>query len=126
MRSFLRCLLSHFLGKTIVYNCFIVKFSGLAAIHYCAQRGDLEGITHLMKHHANVNLQDERSGRTALFYAIEAKHGDRKMYYEIAHKLLENGADVNIQTFSKHTVMSLIDSVESHALKVALNKAAEL
>lgn len=98
---------------------------GLAAIHYCAQYGNLEGIVELLSHGAKVNLQDDKSGRTALFYAIENRNKEipQETYNEIAHKLLEKGAISNIPIFSKHTVLSMIDDVKSHTLKIALNRA---
>ncbi|XP_008205640.1 uncharacterized protein LOC100114518 [Nasonia vitripennis] len=100
---------------------------GLAVIHYLAQNGNLEGITELLKHGVDVNLQDSRSGRTALFYAVETKNSDipQEVFNDIAHKLLEHEAVSNIPTFSKHSVLSMIDDVKSHALKIALNKAVK-
>ncbi|XP_058797110.1 uncharacterized protein LOC131667609 [Phymastichus coffea] len=98
---------------------------GFAAIHYCAQSGYLEGVTELIKHGADVNVQDERSGRTALFYAVDTKSTEvlREVYNEIAQKLVDNGAFSNIPTYSKHSVLSIIDDVKSHSLKIALNRA---
>lgn len=98
---------------------------GLAAIHYCAQHGNLEGVEKLLSLEVDVNLQDDKSGRTALFYAIESRNTDisQDVYNEIAHKLLEKGAISNIPIFSKHTVLSMIDDVKSHTLKIALNRA---
>lgn len=82
----------------------------------------------ILKHsNVEVNLQDKTSGRTALFYAVETKNADvpQETYNEIAHKLLNKGAFSSIQTFSRHSVLSMIDDVKSHALKIALNKAIE-
>lgn len=82
----------------------------------------------ILKHNnVEVNLQDRTSGRTALFYAVDIRNDDipQEKFNEIAHKLLEKGAISNIPLFSKHSVLSLIDDVKSHALKVALNKAVE-
>ncbi|XP_014211907.1 uncharacterized protein LOC106641858 [Copidosoma floridanum] len=100
---------------------------GFAAIHYCAQRGNLNGIIELLKHGAEVNLQDERSGKTALFYAVDTKNCDipQDAYYDTAFKLLEYGAVSNILTFSKHSVLSIIDDIKNHPLKIALNKAIQ-
>lgn len=78
-------------------------FTGFAAIHYCAQYGNLEGINLLINKGANINLQESRSGRTALFLALENN------YVEVAQQLIENGAQKDIPNFSGHTVMSLLE-----------------
>ncbi|XP_014237360.1 uncharacterized protein LOC106659353 [Trichogramma pretiosum] len=98
---------------------------GLAAIHYCAIHGNLQGITELLKCGADVNLQDDRSGRTALFYAMETRNSNKiqDIYFDIAFKLLEHGAISNIHTFSKHSVLNLIEDIKSFKLKMAINRA---
>ncbi|KAJ8683688.1 hypothetical protein QAD02_019480 [Eretmocerus hayati] len=98
---------------------------GLAPIHHCAQYGNLEGVKELLKHGIDVNLKDDKSGRTALFYAVERRNPSvpADKYYEIAHALLNKGALSNIPIFSKHTVLSMIDEVKNLPLKIALNKA---
>lgn len=98
---------------------------GLAAIHYCAENGNLEGVSELVSLGVNVNLQDDRSGRTALFYAVECRNDEvpQETYNEIAHKLLENGAISDIPIFSKQSVLSMLDNVKSHTLKIAINRA---
>lgn len=98
---------------------------GLAPIHYCAQYGNLEGITELIKLGADVNLQDDKSGRTALFYAIECRDPNvsQEVYEEIAHKLIKKGAFSDIPIFSKHNLLLMMDKIKSHSLKIALNTA---
>lgn len=81
-------------------------FTGFAAIHYCAQCGNLKGINSLINKGANINLQESRSGRTALFLALENN------YVEIAQQLIKNGAQKDIPNFSGHTVMSLLEKHE--------------
>ena len=45
----------------------------------------------LIRHGADIDLQDEYHGKTALHYAVENYHGS----CEVLSCLLENGADVN-------------------------------
>lgn len=104
-------------------------FSGLAAIHYCSQYGNLKGVEELIKFGADVNIQDDTSGRTALFYAVETKCETmdlpQETFDQIAHKLLEAGANSSIQTFSKHCVLNIVEEIKSNALKIAIGRAAK-
>nr|XP_034190339.1 GATA zinc finger domain-containing protein 7-like [Osmia lignaria] len=87
---------------------------GFAALHYCAFNGNLEGVTALIEAGADVNLKDNRSGRTPFFHALENN------YVWIAQKLLVNGAIANLPNFSGQTVLSLIDETKSLSIKAAL------
>ena len=87
---------------------------GFAALHYCAFNGNLEGVTALIEAGADVNLKDNRSGRTPFFHALENN------YVWIAQKLLVNGAIANLPNFSGQTVLSLIDDTKSLSIKAAL------
>lgn len=91
-----------------------VYFKGFAALHYCALNGNLEGVTALVEAGADVNLKDNRSGRTPFFHALENN------YVWIAQKLLVNGAIANLPNFSGQTVLSLIDETKSLSIKAAL------
>lgn len=65
---------------------------------------------------AEVNLKDNRSGRTPFFHALEHNH------VSIAQKLLEYGATANIPNFSGQSVLSVLDEAKSLSLKVALKQ----
>ncbi|XP_043498086.1 probable serine/threonine-protein kinase ndrD [Polistes fuscatus] len=75
-----------------------VDCMGFAPLHYCAQNGNIKGIISLIIMGADVNLRENRFGRTALFLAMENN------YPLIAKKLMENGADINIPNFSGQTI----------------------
>lgn len=99
----------------------------MTALHYCVQNGNIDGVKNLIATGADVDIQDDRSGKTALIYAIEARgelmNISQEVFYKISHILIENGADASIPTFSKATALSLIDDIKSHSLRKALNKA---
>lgn len=78
-------------------------FQGFGAIHYCVLHGNIEGVTELIKRGADINLRDRRSGRTALFHAIELNN------MELAQLLLDNDAEASIPSFSGATIMSIVD-----------------
>ncbi|XP_046828913.1 probable serine/threonine-protein kinase DDB_G0282963 [Vespa crabro] len=78
-----------------------IDSTGFAPLHYCALYGNLKGVISLINMGANVNLRENRSGRTPLFLAIENKHS------AIAQKLIEKGASINIPNFSGQTIISL-------------------
>ncbi|XP_015176794.1 PREDICTED: putative uncharacterized protein DDB_G0282499 isoform X2 [Polistes dominula] len=76
-----------------------VDCMGFAPLHYCAQNGNLKGITSLINMGADINLRENRCGRTALFLAVENNHP------LIAKELIQNGAVINIPNFSGQTIM---------------------
>ncbi|XP_076300423.1 uncharacterized protein LOC143218827 [Lasioglossum baleicum] len=93
-----------------------VDSSGLAPLHYCAMNGNLEGINALLKTTINVNLKDNRSGRTPIFHAIENKH------VSVAQKLLAHGAVANIQNFAGQSVTTIVEETKSLSLRTALKQ----
>ncbi|XP_017756247.1 PREDICTED: uncharacterized protein LOC108548005 [Eufriesea mexicana] len=92
-----------------------VDLSGMAPLHYCALNGYLSGVNALIKMGADVNLQDNHSGRTPFFHALENEHTP------VAQKLLEYNAIADLPNFSGQSVMSLVDEAKSLSLKVAFN-----
>lgn len=76
-------------------------FLGYAPLHYCAQNGNLKGVISLINMGANIDLRENRSGRTPLFLALENKHA------VVAQTLIEKGASINIYNFYGHTILSL-------------------
>ncbi|XP_076631346.1 uncharacterized protein LOC143346769 [Colletes latitarsis] len=93
-----------------------VDSAGFAPLHYCVLYGNLEGVNALIKAGAEINLKDNRSGRTPFFHALEHHR------VSIAQKLLEYGAIANIPNFSGQSVLSLIDDAKSLSLKAALKQ----
>ncbi|CAL7942573.1 unnamed protein product [Xylocopa violacea] len=96
----------------LMYACF----QGFAPLHHCAYNGYLEGVNALIKVGAEVNLKDNRSGRTPFFHALEHNHS------LVAQKLLDNGAIADLPNFSGQSVLSLIDETKNHSLKAALKR----
>ncbi|XP_043259176.1 uncharacterized protein LOC122401240 [Colletes gigas] len=93
-----------------------VDSAGFAPLHYCVLYGNLEGVNALIKAGAEINLKDNRSGRTPFFHALEHHR------VSIAQKLLEYGAIANIPNYSGQSVLSLIDDAKSLSLKAALKQ----
>ena len=85
-------------------------FLGFTALHLAVQhkQNSLE-LTHcLMKHQANVNTQDGKSGRTALYHAAELGK------LELVEKLLRNRASINCQNFSGSTPLLAASACQHH------------
>ena len=57
------------------------------------EENNIELVSYLIKNGAKVNMED-CDGRTALHYAVNADHPDKK---QIVQLLLDNGADINIK-----------------------------
>lgn len=93
-----------------------VDSAGLAPLHYCVLHGNLEGASALVEAGADVNLRDNRSGRTAFFHALEHNR------ITIAQKLLEYGAIANLPNFTGQSVLCLVDDSKSLSLKSALKQ----
>eukprot|EP00026_Physarum_polycephalum_P001170 Phypoly_transcript_01171.p1 GENE.Phypoly_transcript_01171~~Phypoly_transcript_01171.p1 ORF type:complete len:1117 (+),score=199.88 Phypoly_transcript_01171:88-3438(+) len=72
---------------------------GKTALHYAAARGYKEICVILLKHHANVSLQDCEEYFTPLHHAARSKHA------EIVELLLNYGADVSIKDARGLTVL---------------------
>ncbi|XP_015437455.1 PREDICTED: uncharacterized protein LOC107192654 [Dufourea novaeangliae] len=102
-----------------VENCVLlnkVDSIGFAPLHYCALYDNLEGVNALLKTSVNVNLKDNRSGRTAFFHALEQNH------ISVAQVLLAHGAIAGIPNFSGQSVLTLVEEMNNFSLKVALKK----
>ncbi|XP_031830355.1 uncharacterized protein LOC116426042 [Nomia melanderi] len=91
-----------------------VDSNGMAPIHYCALNGNLSGINALLKTDVDVNLKDNRSGRTAIFHALENNH------VPVARKLLAHGAITSIKNFSGQSALTLVEETKNFSLKAAL------
>ncbi|XP_076236994.1 uncharacterized protein LOC143180868 [Calliopsis andreniformis] len=93
-----------------------VDSEGLAPLHYCALHGNSKGIDALIQAEAEINLRDNRSGRTPFFHALEQNH------VSIAQNLLHHGAVANILNFSGQSILSIADEAKSMSLKTVLKK----
>ena len=91
--------------------------SGFTALHHCAQNGNQLGIETLIEASADVNLRDRRSGRTALFHALEND------YMKIVQELMGAGAQSNVPNYSGQTVFHLLDDHKHFDLVESLNRA---
>ncbi|KAI4495711.1 hypothetical protein M0802_008334 [Mischocyttarus mexicanus] len=80
-----------------------VDNNGYSPLHYCAQNGNLKGVILLINKGVDINLRENTFGRTAVFLAIQHRH------FLVATKLIENGAEKNIPTFSGQTIISMED-----------------
>lgn len=85
----------------------------MAPLHYCALNGYIDGINALIKGGAEVNLKDNRSGRTPFFHALENNH------VLVAQKLLEYGAIADLPNFSGQSVLTLVDETKSFLFRTA-------
>ncbi|XP_076481385.1 uncharacterized protein LOC117154581 isoform X1 [Bombus vancouverensis nearcticus] len=90
--------------------------TGMAPLHYCALKGNLDGINALVEMGAEVNLKDHRSGRTPFFHALENNH------MLVAQKLLECGAMADIVNFSGQSVLCLVDETKSLSFKALVKQ----
>ncbi|XP_077278171.1 uncharacterized protein LOC143906171 isoform X2 [Temnothorax americanus] len=93
-----------------------IDSDGLAAIHYCSIHGNLEGVKALISAGAAVDLKDMKSGRTALFHAIDNSHTS------VTQVLLNSGAVANIANYAGQTALSILGDPKSLAFKMSLKK----
>ncbi|CAK9818243.1 B-cell lymphoma 3 protein homolog [Anthophora quadrimaculata] len=84
---------------------------GFAPLHYCTLKGNIDGVKALIKAGADVNLRDNRSGRTSLFHAIENN------YIEIVHILVQNNAIVDLLNYSGQSALNLVHMTKNLPLK---------
>ncbi|XP_078042757.1 uncharacterized protein LOC144473070 [Augochlora pura] len=89
---------------------------GFAPLHYCVMYDNLKGVRALLGTKININLRDNRSGRTPIFHAIENNH------ISIAHELLAHGAIANIPNFAGQSITTFIEETKSLPLRAALKQ----
>ncbi|XP_064643555.1 uncharacterized protein LOC135497654 [Lineus longissimus] len=73
------------------------NYEGFSPVHIAVQNESKVAIKSLKKLRSNIDCTDGKSGRTPLFHAVESN------LYDIAHELLECGADPNIQNYAGYT-----------------------
>lgn len=79
---------------------------GFAAIHYCSRLGNLQGVKALLSADATVDLKDRKSGRTALFHAIDNGH---KL---VMQALLRAGAVATIANYAGQTPLTILNDMK--------------
>lgn len=90
--------------------------SGLAAIHWAADRGHATILDLLLTHGADVNLVDGDCGQTALHYAASCGHVDS------VKALLKHGADQSIRDSDEMTCLDIAaDANDSDILEILQN-----
>jgi len=68
------------------------KVTGKTPLMVCSNRGDAEAVKELLARGANPDATENKQGQTALMWAAAEKHA------EVVRVLIENGADVNIDS----------------------------
>ncbi|XP_063221674.1 uncharacterized protein LOC134530611 [Bacillus rossius redtenbacheri] len=83
----------------------VLNDEGLGPLHLCAMNGRNKQLLELLAAGASVNLEDGRSGRTALFHAVEADNN------QVVRVLLAAGADSSLPNYSGHTPLHAASEV---------------
>lgn len=91
----------------------------MAAIHYCTQNGNNEAVKLLVNSGADVNLRDQKSGKTAAFHSLENEH------IEMTKLLIQSGANTTIQNYSGHNLLTLYNEKKHYVLKKFINKVTK-
>ena len=76
--------------------------SGFTALHLAVLQQKADFVQLLLLAKANVDIQDNRSGRTALFHACEMRQ------FPVASALLSKGASVNIASYAGTTAAQVL------------------
>lgn len=90
--------------------------SGLAAIHWAADRGHANILDLLLTHGADVNLVDDDCGQTALHYAVSCGH------IESIKVLLKHGADQSIRDSDEMTCLDMATDANDEDVLEILRK----
>ncbi|XP_046743840.1 uncharacterized protein LOC124409919 isoform X2 [Diprion similis] len=89
---------------------------GFAPLHYCAQLGNVNAVKQLISAGANINLRDAKSGRTAIFHALDHQN------IPLAWYLIENRASTTITNFAGQSPAGLVDENKHNSLAEKLNQ----
>lgn len=79
-------------------------YEGQSPAHLAVKNGNLAALEILLPAGVDVDLVDGKSGRTALFYAIETNQE------AIARRLLEAGANINIANYAGINAVDVANS----------------
>ncbi|KAM3873286.1 B-cell lymphoma 3 protein homolog [Diretmus argenteus] len=92
--------LSVLLSQSSSSACLEIRnFEGLSPLHLAVQGGHKELARMLLKAGANINAMDIKSGQSPLMHVVESNNTD------MVHFLIENGCDVNSQSYSGNTAL---------------------
>ncbi|XP_046614883.1 uncharacterized protein LOC124302605 isoform X1 [Neodiprion virginianus] len=106
-------LISHVDSPSLLDN---MDSEGFAPLHYCAQLGNVNAVKQLISAGANINLRDAKSGRTAIFHALDHQ------YIPLAWYLIENRASTTITNFAGQSPAGLVDEHKHNTLAEKLNQ----
>ncbi|XP_057302711.1 uncharacterized protein LOC130636879 [Hydractinia symbiolongicarpus] len=122
----LECLLKFASTSRDVYIKFFHMLKGknnqgLAAIHIAIQKGNMGVIDRLIKFGAELNIQEETSGATALVMALQ------RYDWVLARRFIEEGASVNIPTYSGYYPLHYAaQAVNMPMVKLLISHEAEM
>lgn len=122
----LECLLKFASTSRDVYMKFFQMLKGknnqgLAAIHIAIQKGNMGVIDRLIKFGAELNIQEETSGATALVMALQ------RYDWVLARRFIEEGASVNIPTYSGYYPLHYAaQAVNMPMVKLLISHEAEM
>ncbi|KAF5899383.1 B-cell lymphoma 3 protein, partial [Clarias magur] len=118
----LRAILMHFSQLPCCpSDCLNRKnFEGLTPLHLAVQDGNKKMAKMLLDSGAEINAVDDKSGRSPLIHAVE------KSCMEMINFLVENGCNVNLQSYSGNTALHIACSRgEVDAVRVLLKNGAD-
>ncbi|XP_026781745.3 B-cell lymphoma 3 protein [Pangasianodon hypophthalmus] len=96
------------------------NFEGLTPLHLAVQDGNKKLAKMLLDSGADINAVDIKSGRSPLIYAVE------KSCMEMINFLVENGCNVNAQSYSGNTALHIAcGRGEVEAVRVLLKNGAD-
>ncbi|KAM9852458.1 B-cell lymphoma 3 protein homolog [Aulostomus maculatus] len=75
------------------------NYGGLSPLHLAVLRGQRDLARMLLDAGADINAMDIKSGQSSLMHAVESNNP------EMVHFLIENGCDVNSQSYSGNTAL---------------------
>ncbi|XP_028985378.1 B-cell lymphoma 3 protein homolog [Betta splendens] len=75
------------------------NYEGLTALHVAVLQGHKDLARMLLDAGADINAMDIKSGQSPLMHAVESNNAD------MVHFLIENGCDVNSQSYSGNTAL---------------------
>jgi ankyrin repeat protein len=95
--------------------------AGRTALHYAVRYGHISSVSLLLSKGANINICD-RYHQSAFHEAVSAWNGDQTIF----EKLLDDGADINLQDDNGETVLHLAVRYGNEPLIKKLGRMADL
>uniref|UniRef100_H2ZJL2 Uncharacterized protein n=1 Tax=Ciona savignyi TaxID=51511 RepID=H2ZJL2_CIOSA len=115
------CLQASFKHSKFPLNIEKINLEGLTAVHIAVRNNSIDVLQELLHYGANIDVKDNKSGRSPLIYAIETDN------FTIVEILLEKGASVCEQTYSGDTALHIASGrgIQS-IIRLLLRKGADL